>query len=149
MTYQNDCTLPPEILEQIAEQGFDFLLEIIRIVINAVIQAERQQYPQVAPYQYSPDRRGLANCYKPKTIKSRTGEIKLDVPQIREGGFSPGALEKGQRSERALTLTLAEMYVQCVYTRKVTAIVEQHVMDIPSPCTLIKNLNSCYAITNG
>jgi transposase-like protein len=125
MTYQNDCTLPPEILEQIAEQGFDFLPELIRIVINAAMQAERQQYLQVAPYQHSPDRRGHANGYKPKTIKSRMGEIKLDVPQVREGGFYPGALEKGQRSERALTLTLAEMYVQGVSTRKVTAIVEQ------------------------
>jgi putative transposase len=125
MTYQSDFTLPSEILEHIAEQGFDFLPELIRIVINAAMQAERQQYLQVAPYQHSPDRRGHANGYKPKTIKSRMGEIKLDIPQVREGGFYPGALEKGQRSERALTLTLAEMYVQGVSTRKVTAIVEQ------------------------
>jgi putative transposase len=53
------------------------------------------------------------------------GEIKLDVPQFREGGFYPEALEKSQRSERALKLTMAEMYVQGVSTRKVTAIVEQ------------------------
>lgn len=125
MTYQSDFTLPSEILEQIAEQGFEFLPELIRIVINAAMQAERQQYLQVAPYQHSPDRRGHSNGYKPKTIKSRMGEITLDVPQVREGGFYPGALEKGQRSERALTLTLAEMYVQGVSTRKVTAIVEQ------------------------
>ncbi len=44
---------------------------------------------------------------------------------MREGGFYPQALEKGQRSERALTVTLAEMYVQGVSTRKVKAIVEQ------------------------
>jgi putative transposase len=94
MTYQSDFTLPPEILEQIAEQGFDFLPELIRIVINAAMQAERQQYLQVAPYQHSPDRRGHANGYKPKTIKSRMGEIKLDVPQVREGGFYLGALEE-------------------------------------------------------
>jgi transposase-like protein len=34
-------------------------------------------------------------------------------------------LEKGLRSERALTLALAEMYVQGVSTRKVKAITEQ------------------------
>jgi putative transposase len=125
MTYQSDFTLPSEILEQIVEQGFGFLPELIRIVINAAIQSEWQQYLQVAPYQHSPDRRGHANGYKPKTIKSRMGEIKLGVPQVREGGFYPAALEKTQRSERTLTLTLAEMYVQGVSTRKVTAIVEQ------------------------
>jgi putative transposase len=125
MTYQNDFTLPSELLEQIATQGFDVLPELIRIVINAAMQAERQQYLGVAPYQHSPDRRGHANGYKPKTIKTRLGAIPLDIPQVREGGFYPEALEKGQRSERALTLTLAEMYVQGVSTRKVTAIVEQ------------------------
>jgi putative transposase len=125
MTYQNDFTLPSELLEQIASQGFDFLPELIRIVINAAMQAERQQYLKAAPYQHTPDRRGHANGFKPKSVRTRLGEIPLAIPQVREGGFYPEALEKGQRSERALTLTLAEMYVQGVSTRKVTAIVEQ------------------------
>jgi len=47
------------------------------------------------------------------------------VPQVREGGFYPTALEKGLRSERALTITLAEMYGQGVSTRKGKAITEQ------------------------
>ena len=125
MTYQNDFTLPSEMLEQIAAEGFDVLPELIRIVINAAMQAERQQYLRAAPYQRTPDRRGHANGFKPKTVKTRMGEISLGIPQVREGGFYPEALEKGQRSERALTLTLAEMYVQGVSTRKVSAIVEQ------------------------
>ena len=49
----------------------------------------------------------------------------MAVPQVREGGFSPRSLEKGVRSERALKLALAEMYVQGVSTRKVAAITEQ------------------------
>ena len=125
MTYQGDFTLPSELLEQIAAQGFDALPELIRIVINAAMQAERQQYLRAAPYQHTPDRRGHANGFKPKTVKTRLGEITLEVPQVREGGFYPEALEKGQRSERALTLTLAEMYVQGVSTRKVKAITEE------------------------
>ena len=125
MTYQNDFTLPSELLEQIASQGFEVLPELIRIVINAAMQAERQQYLGAAPYQHSPDRQGHANGYKPKTVKTRVGEITLDIPQVREGGFYPQALEKGLRSERALNLAMAEMYVQGVSTRKVTAIVEQ------------------------
>lgn len=47
------------------------------------------------------------------------------MPQVRGGDFYPGALEKGLRSERALTLALAEMYVQGVSTRKVAAITEK------------------------
>jgi putative transposase len=125
MTYQSDFTLPSELLEQIATQGFDILPELIRIVINAAMQGERQQYLGAAPYQHSPDRTGHANGFKPKTVKTRLGDIRFDIPQVREGGFYPQALEKGLRSERALNLALAEMYVQGVSTRKVTAIVEQ------------------------
>jgi transposase-like protein len=44
---------------------------------------------------------------------------------VREGGFYPQALEKGLRSERALTLALAEMYVQEVSNRKVKAMTEE------------------------
>jgi putative transposase len=69
-------------LEQIAEQGFDFLPKLIRIMINVAMHTEWQQYSQVAPNQHSLDRRGHANGYKPKMIKSRMGETKLDVPQV-------------------------------------------------------------------
>jgi putative transposase len=47
------------------------------------------------------------------------------MPQVREGGFYSAALEKGLRSERALVIALAEMYVQGVSTRKVNAITEK------------------------
>ncbi len=125
MTYPSNCTLPAELLEQISEQGLDYLPELIRVVVNTAMQAERQQYLGASPYQHCAERTGQANGFKPKTVKTRLGAITFDVPQVREGGFYPGALEKGLRSERALTLTLAEMYVQGVSTRKVTAVVEQ------------------------
>lgn len=125
MTYQNDFTVPSELMEQIQEQGLDGLPELIRIMINAAMQAERAEHLKAGPYQHTPERRGYANGFKPKTMKTRVGEITFAVPQVREGGFYPQALEKGLRSERALTLALAEMYVQGVSTRKVKAITEQ------------------------
>ena len=125
MTSSNDFTLPPEILEQIATEGFDILPELIRIVVNTAMQVERQKHLGAAPFERSPDRRGQANGFKPKTVKTRLGEITFDIPQVRQGGFYPEALEKGLRSERALRLTLAEMYVQGVSTRKVAAITQQ------------------------
>lgn len=44
---------------------------------------------------------------------------------VRDGSFYPDGLEKGLRSERALILTLAEMYVQGVSTRRVKTVIEQ------------------------
>jgi transposase-like protein len=125
MTYQDDFTLPTELLEQVAEQGLDFLPELIRIVINTAMQVERQKHLGVGPYERSAERQGHANGFKPKTVSTRIAPITFDIPQVREGGFYPQALEKGLRSERALTLALAEMYVQGVSTRKVAAITER------------------------
>jgi len=125
MTYREDFTLPAELLEQVSKQGLDILPELIRIAVNAAMQAERQEYLKAEPYQRTPERETYANGYKTKTVQTRVGDITFSVPQVRDGNFYPGALEKGLRSERALTLALAEMYVQGVSTRKVKAITEQ------------------------
>jgi transposase-like protein len=125
MTYREDFTLPMELLEQVREQGLDVLPELIRVILNVAMQAERTEYLNAAPYQHTQERNGYANGFKPKTMRTRVGDITFAIPQVREGGFYPQALEKGLRSERALTLALAEMYVQGVSTRKVKAITEQ------------------------
>jgi putative transposase len=125
MTRLSDCTLSPDLLDLIADQGLDALPELMRIVINQAMLSERQQHLQAAPYERSASRQGYANGYKPKTVTTRVGPITFDVPQVRDGSFYPAALEKGLRSERAFTLALAEMYVHGVSTRKVAAITEQ------------------------
>ncbi len=125
MTYREDFTLPAELVEQVQQQGLEVLPELIRVIINTAMQAERAEHLNAEHYQHSPERSGYANGYKPKTVRTRVGDITFAIPQVREGGFYPEALEKGLRSERALTLALAEMYVQGVSTRKVKAITEQ------------------------
>src|SRR3989304_5706341 len=54
----------------------------IRIVVNAAMQAERQSYVNAAPYQHTPERQGHANGYKPKTVKTRLGEIRSDPDRV-------------------------------------------------------------------
>ena len=112
-------------MEQIASEGLEAIPEMITILINEAMRLEREQYLRAGPYERTPERCGHANGYKPKTVKTRVGEIQFEAPQVREGSFYPEALEKGLRSERALTLALAEMYVQGVSTRRVAAITEQ------------------------
>ncbi|MEK8746566.1 transposase [Escherichia coli] len=48
----------------------------------------------------------------------------MKVPQVRGMEFYPSCIEKGMRSERALKLAIAEMYVKGVSTRRVSDIVE-------------------------
>lgn len=125
MTYQTNCTLPNELLEQIAEQGLEAVPDMIRTIINTAMLLERQAHLGAQPYERTSERRDYANGFKPKTVATRVGAITFDVPQVRESDFYPQSLEKGLRSERALKLALAEMYIQGVSTRKVKAITEQ------------------------
>ncbi|MDF1514654.1 MAG: IS256 family transposase [Anaerolineae bacterium] len=125
MTYQEDCTLPSGILEAITAGGLERMPELIRILVNEAMKLEREQHLRAGAYERRPERQGYANGYKPKTVQTRMGEIEFAIPQVREGDFYPAALEKGLRSERALTLALAEMYVQGVSTRRVAAITEE------------------------
>lgn len=125
MTYQTNCTLPKELLEQITEQGLDAVPEMIRIIINTAMQLERQAHLGAEPYERTLERLGYANGFKPKTVSTRMGQITFNVPQVRDSSFYPQSLEKGLRSERALKLALAEMYIQGVSTRKVAAITEK------------------------
>lgn len=98
---------------------------MIRLMVNQAMQFERENFLNARAYERSEDRAGYANGYKPKTVNTRVGKVTFAIPQVREGNFYPHALEKGLRSERALLLALAEMYVQGVSTRKVAAITEQ------------------------
>ena len=125
MTHQEHFTLPEEIMERIIEDGLEYMPEIIRILINTAMKMERQKYIGVKAYERSEERRGYANGYKAKKMKTHYGEIDFEIPQVREGGFYPSALEKGMRSERALTMAMAEMYVQGVSTRRVKQVIEQ------------------------
>ena len=125
MTHQNDYSLSPTLVEEITRHGFDAVPEMLRVLLNSLMQAERAKYLQAGAYERTEERQGHANGYKPKTVSTRMGEITFAIPQVREGGFYPSALEKGLRSERALVTTLAEMYVQGVSTRKVKAVTEE------------------------
>jgi len=125
MTYQDDSTLSTALLEQLSAQGMDALPDLFRVLLNAAMQIERQRHIGAAPHERTEQRTGHANGFKDKTLATRVGQVTVSVPQVREGGFYPQALERGARSERALKLALAEMYVQGVSTRKVAAITER------------------------
>lgn len=113
-----------QVLELLMENGFGGMAEAMETLMNTAMFLERQKHLGVAHYQRGEERQGYANGFKPKTVKTRVGEIHLKIPQVRESDFYPQSLERGLRSETALNLSLAEMYVQGVSTRKVAQITE-------------------------
>jgi len=89
MTYREDFTLPAELVEQVKEQGLEILPELIRIVINAAMQTERSAYLNAEHYQHTQERRGYANGFKPKRVRTRVGRSPLRCHRCGKVGFYP------------------------------------------------------------
>ena len=125
MTHREHSNACCDVVELLAQNGFDGMAQAIEILMNEAMKLERGDVLQAEPYERTDARRGYANGYKPKNVRSRLGSLELQVPQTRGVEFYPSALQRGERSERALKLAVAEMYVQGVSTRKVAAITQE------------------------
>ena len=101
------------------------LRDVIRAVMQEVLEAEMDEALGAGKSERTPERLGYRSGYYGRTLVTRVGKLELRVPQDRQGRFSTELFERYQRSERALVATLAEMYVQGVSTRKVRAITEE------------------------
>jgi len=131
MTHQEERSAIRDLVDLAMEHGPDAMAAAFATLMNHAMQIEREQVLKAESHQRTADRQGYANGFKPKTLNTRVGQIDLRIPQTRgyrdANGrpFYPKALDRGVRSERAMVLAMAEMYVQGVSTRKVTAIVEE------------------------
>lgn len=114
-----------QVLDLLIDCGFDGMAQAMELLLNEAMKLERTAVLGALPYERTPERRGHANGFKSKTVHTRVGDLELAIPQTRDVPFYPSSLERGQRSERALKLAVAEMYLQGVSTRKVTAVMEE------------------------
>ena len=117
-------TLMSRVIEVVSEQGFEGMAQAFAIIFNEAMRRERSETLKALPYERTEERQGYANGYKPKTVETRMGSVTVEIPQVRGISFYPRSLEKGCRSERALKLAVAEMYVNGVSTRRVKEITE-------------------------
>jgi len=127
MTEDPSQNLPATILEPILNSGLEGLPQAVAMLVNEAMLIERSHHLGAKPYERNEQRNGHANGFKDRQLNTRMGSLSLRVPQVRgsEDPFFPSALERGQRSEKALTISIAEMYLQGVSTRRVTSIMEK------------------------
>ena len=98
---------------------------VLEHLLGAAMAQEVEDHVAAAPHERTEERRGQRNGYKPRTLKTRVGDLSLQVPQVRScEPYHPSMLAKWQRSERALLVACAEMYFQGVSTRNVGEVLE-------------------------
>lgn len=101
------------------------LAHLLEAILNQVLEAQVGEQLHAERYERTDERQGYRNGYKSRQLTTRVGALTLRVPQVREGGFSPELFARYQRSEQALILTLMEMVINGVSTRKVARITEE------------------------
>lgn len=105
-----------------SDQG---LAELVEQVLNQLLEAEITHHLGAGRHERTPERRGRRNGHYRRSLTTRVGTIELNVPRDREGRFRTELFERYQRSEKALVLSLLEMVVNGVSTRKVARITDE------------------------
>ena len=92
---------------------------LLEPILNQILQAEMTEHLGAEPGEQADDRRGYRNGSYQRKLTTRVGTIELEVPRDREGTFQTALFQRYQRSEKALVLTLMQMVVRGVSTRRV------------------------------
>ncbi|MCG9479931.1 MAG: transposase [Actinomycetia bacterium] len=103
----------------------DFLKNIIQGFCQNLLEEEMEDHLGAKKYERTDIRQCHRNGYKPRMLKTRVGTLNLLVPQDKDGNFSTDLFARYQRSEKVLVLTLMEMYVKGISTRKVADVTEK------------------------
>jgi len=101
------------------EQDGDVLREGIRVLSQALMEAEVSGVIGAERHERSGDRTTYRNGYRTRTWDTRVGTIELQIPKVRSGAYFPSLLQPRRRIEHALLAVVQEAYVHGVSTRKV------------------------------
>jgi putative transposase len=100
------------------------MAQLLKECLQSALQEKFDEFMGAGPYERTTGRNGYRNGYYERQLHTRVGSITLAVCRDRDGKFEQDIFERYQRSEKALVLSVAEMYVSGVATRKVSNILE-------------------------
>ena len=120
-----DLTLSQdEILELMQTNRPEAFKELFQRSLNALIQAESEEKLQAKPYERTEERTDSRNGSRERVLNTRIGSIVLTIPRHLEVPFHSLVFDHDQRNEAALVLSMSEMVVSGVSTRKVSKLME-------------------------
>lgn len=106
------------------EEHVDLVREAVRRALQEVMESEVTEVLGAAPHVRTETRRGYRNGSRARLLKTRVGEVELEIPKLREGTYFPSFLTPRRPWEQALVSVIQEAYVNGVSTRKVDRLVE-------------------------
>lgn len=126
MTQLNITINLENLKEKIEESSLESPVKAsLSLILNSLMVKERDEYIDAMPYERSENRKGQRNGFYERDLITGAGNLKLRVPRTRDGEFSSSLFKKYERFDQALVLSMMEMVINGVSTRKVTKIVEE------------------------
>ncbi|WP_456274865.1 IS256 family transposase [Bacillus sp. AK031] len=126
MTQLNLTLNIEDLKDQVANSDLDTLVKSsLVLVLNEFMEKERNDYLNAKAYERTEERLDYRNGYYKRDFVISIGKLTLTVPRTRNGVFSTSLFEKYKRVDQALVLSMMEMVVNGVSTRKVTKVMEQ------------------------
>lgn len=113
--------------EMMAEYGVKTMEDVHNFVkmltvetIQTVLDAELESELGYSKYDYKNKATGNSrNGYSPKTVQGSMGEMQINVPRDRQGGFEPQLVKKHQTDVSAIEDKVIFLYSQGVSTRDI------------------------------
>ena len=114
-----------EILQLLSSDRDNAFAKLLQDSLNSILKAESTEQLKAEPYERTDERTGNRNGFRDRPLTTRIGQITLKVPKHRNGeAFKTLIFDNYCRSEAALIITMAEMVVNGVSTRKVSRVME-------------------------
>jgi putative transposase len=116
---------PSALLDALQERpDLDLVREMVRFLYQALIDSEATERIGAEPHERSIMRTTRRNGTRAKTISTKTGDVELKIPKLRNGSYFPSFMERRRRIDQALHAVVMEAYVHGVSTRKVDDLVQ-------------------------
>ena len=108
---------------QSAEDIQEALKDLLGGTIESMLEAELDDHLGYAPYEHT-DIQNSRNGKKQKKIRSKYGEMDIEVPQDRNSSFEPKIVKKRQKDISNIEDKIISMYAKGLTTRQISDQIE-------------------------
>lgn len=106
-----------------AEDIQEALKDLLGGTIQDMMEAEMDHHLGYESYERS-DNTNARNGHKPKSVRSKYGEVQVEVPQDRESSFEPQIVRKRQKDISQIDDKIIAMYAKGLTTRQISEQIE-------------------------
>lgn len=113
-----------EILQVLTGNRDDALKFLLERILNEIMKAESEEQLGATMHERTDERTDYRNGTRERSLTTRIGTLKLQVPRHRNEPFHTMIFDQYQRSEASLIATMVQMVIAGVSSRKVSEVVE-------------------------